>query len=57
MIVGKTGPGKSVVWKTLQSTLSAMKKNGEAGFNTVKVTLKVLLPEYMYSIRLKGPKN
>jgi len=37
MIVGKTGPGKSVVWKTLQSTLSTLKKNGEAGFNAVKV--------------------
>ncbi|XP_066933177.1 dynein axonemal heavy chain 2-like [Clytia hemisphaerica] len=36
MIVGKTGPGKSVVWRTLQSTLSTMKRNGEPGFNTVK---------------------
>ena len=39
MIVGKTGPGKSVVWRTLQATLSTMKRNGEPGFNTVKVRL------------------
>lgn len=36
MIVGKTGAGKSVAWKTLQATLSTMKKNDEPGFNTVK---------------------
>ena len=43
MIVGKTGPGKSVVWKTLQNTLSTMKKNGEPGFNSVKVHFLILI--------------
>ena len=38
MIVGKTGAGKSVVWRTLQATLSAMKKNNEPGFQTVRVS-------------------
>lgn len=37
MIVGETGSGKSTVWKTLQAALSQMKKDGEPGYNTVKV--------------------
>ena len=49
MIVGKTGPGKSVVWRTLQATLSTMKKNGEPGFNTVKVCLSTFLQFYFKS--------
>ena len=37
MIVGQTGSGKTTIWKTLQATLSKMKKDGEAGYNLVKV--------------------
>ena len=37
MVVGKTGAGKSVVWKTLQATLTAMKKKNEPGYNIVRV--------------------
>lgn len=37
MVVGKTGAGKSVVWKTLQATLSAMRKKNEPGYNNVRV--------------------
>ena len=37
MIVGQTGSGKSTVWKILQSVLSQMKKDGEPGYNAVKV--------------------
>ena len=50
MIVGQTGSGKSIVWKTLQSTLSQLKKDGEPGFNSVKVTLYHL---YTYVIAVK----
>ncbi|XP_065644391.1 dynein axonemal heavy chain 2 isoform X2 [Hydra vulgaris] len=34
MIVGKTGAGKSVIWRTLQATLTSLK--GQPGFNSVK---------------------
>ena len=37
MIVGQTGSGKSTVWKILQSVLSQMKKEGQPGYNSVKV--------------------
>ncbi|KAI5104428.1 dynein heavy chain 2, axonemal isoform X1 [Silurus meridionalis] len=36
MIVGKTGSGKSVTWRTLQNTLSTMHRKGEPGFNLVR---------------------
>ena len=36
MIVGNTNVGKTVTWKTLQASLSQMKKAGESGFNNVK---------------------
>eukprot|EP00794_Sanderia_malayensis_P010712 gene10712-11859_t len=36
MIVGQTGSGKTAVWKTLQSALSRLKKDGEPGFTNVK---------------------
>ncbi|XP_062904770.1 dynein axonemal heavy chain 2 [Mobula hypostoma] len=35
MIVGKTGSGKTVVWRTLQGALSALHRNGEP-YNLVK---------------------
>ncbi|XP_053341025.1 dynein axonemal heavy chain 2 [Clarias gariepinus] len=35
MIVGKTGSGKTVTWRILQSTLSTMHRKGEPGFNHV----------------------
>ncbi|TSK77047.1 Dynein heavy chain 2, axonemal [Bagarius yarrelli] len=35
MIVGKSGSGKSVTWRILQSTLSTMHRKGEPGFNSV----------------------
>ena len=38
MIVGQTGSGKSTVWKTLQAALTTMKKDGEPGYNSVKVS-------------------
>ena len=39
MIVGKTGSGKTVSWKVLQSTMSRLKKEGDDNFNLVKVSL------------------
>ncbi|KAM9407837.1 LOW QUALITY PROTEIN: dynein axonemal heavy chain 2 [Salvelinus alpinus] len=36
MIVGKTGSGKTVTWRTLQSTLTTMHRKGEPGFNLVR---------------------
>ncbi|XP_033636218.1 dynein heavy chain 2, axonemal-like isoform X2 [Asterias rubens] len=36
MIVGKTGSGKTVTWRILQSTLSRMKKEGDNSFNYVR---------------------
>nr|XP_039250408.1 dynein heavy chain 2, axonemal-like [Styela clava] len=36
MIVGQTGVGKSVTWRTLQASLTAMKKAGNNDFNIVK---------------------
>ena len=38
MIVGKTGSGKTVTWRILQSTLSRMKKEGDNSFNYVRVS-------------------
>ncbi|XP_071951094.1 dynein axonemal heavy chain 2-like isoform X2 [Antedon mediterranea] len=36
MIVGKTGSGKTVTWKMLQSVLSRLKKEGDDSYNIVK---------------------
>ncbi|KAJ8389320.1 hypothetical protein AAFF_G00121850 [Aldrovandia affinis] len=36
MIVGKTGSGKTVTWRTLQNTLCTLHRKGEAGFNMVR---------------------
>ncbi|KAM3857822.1 dynein axonemal heavy chain 2 [Diretmus argenteus] len=36
MIVGKTGTGKTVTWRTLQRTLTALHRNGEPGFQLVR---------------------
>ncbi|XP_078057018.1 dynein axonemal heavy chain 2 [Mustelus asterias] len=36
MIVGKTGSGKTVAWRTLQGALSALHKTGDVNYNLVK---------------------
>ncbi|XP_030635110.1 dynein heavy chain 2, axonemal [Chanos chanos] len=36
MIVGKTGSGKTVTWKTLQNALSTLHRKGQPGFNLVR---------------------
>uniref|UniRef100_A0A4W3GQ68 Dynein heavy chain 2, axonemal-like n=1 Tax=Callorhinchus milii TaxID=7868 RepID=A0A4W3GQ68_CALMI len=36
MIVGKTGTGKTVTWRTLQGAMAIMCKNGEPDYNYVK---------------------
>jgi dynein heavy chain len=38
MIVGRTGSGKSVTWKTLKDSLSFLNREGEPGFVSVKVS-------------------
>ena len=43
MIVGKTGSGKTVTWRILQSTLSRMKKEGDNNFNYVRVSFLIPL--------------
>lgn len=42
MIVGKTGSGKTVTWRTLQSTLTTMHRKGDPSFNVVRVSPSVL---------------
>ena len=39
MLVGQTGSGKSVCWKILQASMTRMKRDGESGFNIVRVRL------------------
>ncbi|XP_036403568.1 dynein heavy chain 2, axonemal [Megalops cyprinoides] len=36
MIVGKTGSGKTVTWRTLQHTLTTLHRKGEPGYNLVR---------------------
>ncbi|XP_056602033.1 dynein axonemal heavy chain 2 isoform X3 [Triplophysa dalaica] len=36
MIVGKTGSGKTVTWRTLQNALSNLHHKGEPGFNLIR---------------------
>uniref|UniRef100_A0A8C8SM12 Dynein axonemal heavy chain 2 n=1 Tax=Pelusios castaneus TaxID=367368 RepID=A0A8C8SM12_9SAUR len=36
MIVGDTGSGKTVTWRTLQATLSALCRGGDAAYNLVR---------------------
>ncbi|GCC42680.1 hypothetical protein chiPu_0026832 [Chiloscyllium punctatum] len=45
MIVGKTGSGKTVVWRTLQGALSALHKSGDPNYNFVKVSKQAGNPE------------
>ena len=47
MIVGKTGCGKSVTWRTLQSTLATMHRQGEPGFNLVRVGSSTSLADWL----------
>lgn len=37
MLVGKTGSGKSVTWRILQRSLTAMHQKTQPGFQTVQV--------------------
>ncbi|XP_011309286.1 dynein heavy chain 2, axonemal [Fopius arisanus] len=37
MIIGESNSGKSVTWKTLHNTITAMKKHGKFGFEAVHV--------------------
>lgn len=37
MIVGESNTAKSVTWRTLQNTMTAMKNDGKPGFNVVHV--------------------
>lgn len=41
MLVGQTGSGKSVSWRILQGAMTRMKRDGEPGFNIVKVKTKL----------------
>nr|XP_015196051.1 PREDICTED: dynein heavy chain 2, axonemal isoform X1 [Lepisosteus oculatus]XP_015196052.1 PREDICTED: dynein heavy chain 2, axonemal isoform X1 [Lepisosteus oculatus]XP_015196053.1 PREDICTED: dynein heavy chain 2, axonemal isoform X1 [Lepisosteus oculatus] len=36
MIVGKTGSGKTVTWRTLQAALTTLHRTGEPGYNLVR---------------------
>ncbi|KAG9346625.1 hypothetical protein JZ751_006936 [Albula glossodonta] len=36
MIVGKTGSGKTVTWRTLQNAVCTLHRKGDAGFNMVR---------------------
>ncbi|XP_069502374.1 dynein axonemal heavy chain 2 [Ambystoma mexicanum] len=36
MIVGKTGSGKTVTWRALQSTLTSLHKSGDTSYNSVR---------------------
>ncbi|XP_029769486.1 dynein heavy chain 2, axonemal [Terrapene carolina triunguis] len=36
MIVGNTGSGKTVTWRTLQATMSALCRSGDAAYNLVR---------------------
>ncbi|TRY86535.1 hypothetical protein DNTS_031645, partial [Danionella cerebrum] len=36
MIVGKTGSGKTVTWRTLQNALSSLHRSGDPGFNLIR---------------------
>jgi dynein heavy chain len=38
MIVGRTGAGKTVTWRTLQRSLIHLNKEAKAGFNAVRVS-------------------
>ena len=53
MIVGQTGSGKSTVWKILQSTLSQMKKDGEPGYNLVKVFIHIFALYGLWTVTLR----
>ncbi|GCB85596.1 hypothetical protein scyTo_0026243, partial [Scyliorhinus torazame] len=44
MIVGKTGSGKTVAWRTLQAALSALHKSGDINYNLVKVSERAAGP-------------
>ncbi|CDQ98475.1 unnamed protein product, partial [Oncorhynchus mykiss] len=54
MIVGKTGSGKTVTWRTLQSTLTTMHRKGEPGFNLVRVRLVCLSGPSVCLVPLSG---
>ena len=42
MLVGQTGSGKSVCWKILQASMTRLKRDGESGFNIVRVRNQLL---------------
>jgi hypothetical protein len=53
MLVGQTGSGKSVCWRILQGAMTRMKRDGEPGYNVVRVRHTLLdIRLTMCSLRL-----
>ena len=43
MMVGQTGSGKSVAWRVLQAAMTRLKRDGEPGYNVVRVCSRRVL--------------
>ena len=54
MIVGKTGSGKTVTWRTLQSTLTTLHRKGDPAYNVVRVS-PPLAPRGQQNPQRSGP--